>query len=237
MVDNKLGYLEQQSCQCSRQAKSWKKRTHESSLSRRSSRTVTTQKRIKNKETQGQIHTKARMNCFELFFKAGKYTFQICQIGIECLCQRITPKDLYFHLYYFCSFLESFFSVPKTKSENWCNMTPHVSSVGVLFDTGSASAPASATAKLQADALNACALSLLTQSSFCLLLQKAIQISLVKISPPEDFRRMTRGTPMLSVHDLTKGYTICTSASLLLSISFSGTKKKKKTYLKNAKTL
>lgn len=57
-------------------------------------------------------------------------------------------------------------------------MSPHAGSVGVLSDAGAASAPASAISafELQANALNACALSLLTQSPFCLLLQK-----------PEDF--------------------------------------------------
>lgn len=53
-------------------------------------------------------------------------------------------------------------------------MTPHVGSVGVLFDAGAAaSAPANAVSasKVQADALNPCALSLPAQSPFCLLLQ------------------------------------------------------------------
>lgn len=57
-------------------------------------------------------------------------------------------------------------------------MTPHVGSVGVLFDAGAAPAPANAisASKVQADALNPCALSLPAQSPFCLLLQM-----------PEDF--------------------------------------------------
>lgn len=69
-------------------------------------------------------------------------------------------------------------------------MSPHAGSVG-----GAASVPASATSasKLQANALNACALSLLTQSPFCLLLQKpedfSTDFSLVKISLPEDLRK------------------------------------------------
>lgn len=57
-------------------------------------------------------------------------------------------------------------------------MTPHVGSVGILFDAGAASGPANAicASKVQPDTLNPCDLSLLAQSPFCLLLQM-----------PEDF--------------------------------------------------